>query len=239
MIVATDLTKAYGAVLANDHINLQVNPGEITVLLGPNGAGKSSLIKCVCGLLRFTGMVSIDGFDCRSLEAKRRLAYVPELPAPYPMLTVDEHMEFIARAYRLENWRERADDLLWRFELTDLKKKLGKELSKGMQQKVSICTALLPDPTTLVLDEPLVGLDPHAIRELKSILLELRAAGRTILLSTHIIESVEESWDVTFIMINGKIVYEVRRGAGKLEDIYFAITEGSNANSPAAPTVAS
>lgn len=226
MITVNGLTKKYGKLLANDNISLTVNAGEIGVLLGPNGAGKSTLIKSVCGLLRFSGTVDIGGHDCRTEEAKRLLGYVPEFPAPYPMLTVDEHLQFIAKAYRLDNWRDRADKLLKRFELDDKKNKLGKELSKGMQQKVSVCCALLPQPSAMILDEPLVGLDPHGIRELKNVLAELRGEGKAVLISTHMIESMEDNWDVTFIMQNGKVVRDVRRGTEKLEDIYFSIVEG-------------
>jgi len=226
VITVSNLTKKYGKLLANDDISLTVNAGETGVLLGPNGAGKSTLIKSICGLLRFTGSVSIDGRDCRTEDAKRILGYVPEFPTPYPMLTVDEHMQFIAKAYRLTDWREFADTLLRRFELYDKKDKLGKELSKGMQQKVSVCCALLPQPQAVILDEPLVGLDPHGIRELKSILAELRDEGKAVLVSTHMIESMEDNWDVTFIMQNGRVVNEVRHGAEKLEDIYFSIIEG-------------
>ncbi|MDR1692832.1 MAG: ABC transporter ATP-binding protein [Oscillospiraceae bacterium] len=226
MITVFNLTKRYGKLLANDGISLNVSAGEIGVLLGPNGAGKSTLIKSICGLLRFEGSVSIGGHECRSEEAKRLLGYVPEIPAPYPMLTIDEHLQFIAKAYRLDGtWRERADGLLRRFDLDDKRNKLGKELSKGMQQKISVCCALLPEPKAVVFDEPLVGLDPHGIRELKNVILSLRREGIAILISTHIIDSMEENWDVTFIMRDGKIAREVRRdqAIGSLEDAYFSI----------------
>ncbi|MCL2200371.1 MAG: ABC transporter ATP-binding protein, partial [Oscillospiraceae bacterium] len=167
MVIVKNLVKKYGKLTANDGINLTVNSGEIAILLGPNGAGKSTLIKSICGLLRFDGEVTIDGIDNRTTEAKKMLGYVPEFPTPFPMLTVEEHLEFVARAYKLENWRGRADSLLERFELDDKRNKLGKELSKGMQQKVSVCCAILPDPKVVIFDEPLVGLDPHGIRELK------------------------------------------------------------------------
>jgi ABC-type multidrug transport system ATPase subunit len=228
MIVVRGLTKKYGKLLANDNINLTVNSGEIAILLGPNGAGKSTLIKSICGLLRFTGEVTVDGHDNRSLEAKRLLGYVPEFPAPYQMLTVEEHLEFIARAYRLTDWRERADMLLWRFDMGDKCNKLGKELSKGMQQKVSVCCALLPEPKVIILDEPLVGLDPHGIRELKSLISDLREEGKAVIVSTHIIDSIEENWDVTLIMNKGRVAREIRRGGQSgesLEETYFSIIE--------------
>ena len=229
MIVVKDLTKKYGKLIANENINLTVNAGEIAILLGPNGAGKSTLIKSICGLLRFKGSVTIDGFDNRTLEAKRLLGYVPEFPTPFPMLTVEEHLEFIAKAYRLRDWRDKADELIGRFDLDDKRNKLGKELSKGMQQKVSVCCALLPDPKVVILDEPLVGLDPHGIRELKNVIADLQKQGKALLVSTHIIDSVEETWDVTLIMNKGKFAREIRRSdqAGEsLEDAYFSIIEG-------------
>jgi len=228
MIKVEGLTKKYGKLIANDNINLELRAGELGVLLGPNGAGKSTLIKSICGLLRFTGSITVDGHENRSLKAKKVLGYAPEIPVPYPMLTVYEHMEFIARAYRMdEKWKTRADALMARFELEDKRNKLGKELSKGMKQKVSICCAMLPDPKVIIFDEPLSGLDPHGIRQLQRAIEEMRAAGRSVLVSTHMIDTVESSWDVTFIMKKGQMVRECRRAeeASSLEDIYFSLFE--------------
>lgn len=233
MLNVKGLTKQYRAVTANDHLNFTVEPGEIAVLVGPNGAGKSTAIKCIAGLLRFQGEILINGAPNKSVEAKRSFGYVPELPAPYEMLTVEEHLEFIARAYRLdESWRDYADTLLCRMELDDKRDKLGKELSKGMQQKLSICCALLPRPKMLMLDEPLVGLDPHAIKVLKEMLTELRAQGCAILISTHMLDSVADFWDKTLIMTNGQIAAErtrrqVEESGENLEELFFSITESA------------
>ena len=136
-------------------------------------------------------------------------------------------MEFIARAYRLTDWRKRADDLLRRFDLDDKRDKLGKELSKGMKQKVSVCCAMLPDPKVIIFDEPLSGLDPHGIRELQRAVAEMRDAGRSVLVSTHMIDTVEENWDVTFIMRKGRMERECRRAdqMEALADIYFSLFE--------------
>ncbi len=230
MIAADNVCKRYGKLLANDHISLNVQPGELTVLLGPNGAGKSTLIKSICGLLRFEGQICVGGFDNHTTEAKRLLGYVPEMPALYPMLTVYEHLEFIAKAYRLEGWEPFAEELLQKFDLLDKQNKLGKELSKGMQQKVSVCAALLHRPKAVVLDEPLVGLDPHGIREIKAMISELKTEGCALLVSTHMIDSVEENWDTTCIMKDGRIAASCRRGermnGETLEDTYFSIVEG-------------
>ena len=230
MLKAEGVTKKYGKFLANDHVDLEVGDGEIAILLGPIGAGKSTLIKCITGLLRFDGTISINGFVNKSVEAKALLGYVPEMPAVYDMLTVGEHLEFIRRCYKLDD--DGSDnELLKRFELFDKKDKLGKELSKGMQQKLSICCALIHKPKVVVFDEPLVGLDPHAIKQLKEIFCELRESGTTVLISTHMIDSVEDYWDTVHIMTNGKIAAQKRNthdddNTQSLEDLFFTITEG-------------
>lgn len=229
MIEVRNLTKRYGRLTANNGISLSVQPGELTVLLGPNGAGKSTLIKCICGLLRFEGSITIDGHDNHSIPAKKLLGYVPEMPALYPLLTVGEHLEFVARAYQCKDWEPLSETLLRRFELCTKKNSLAKELSKGMQQKVSICCAALTRPRAIILDEPLVGLDPHAIRELKSLISELKQDGCAMIISTHMIESVEDDWDTTCIMKQGTIARACRRDESEhvdLEALYFSITEG-------------
>lgn len=230
MLYVSNLTKNYKKLLANDNLTFQANDGEVTLLVGPNGAGKSTAIKCIAGLLRFQGEIFINQYPNKTTEAKRAFGYIPEIPAPFETLTIYEHMEFVARAYRVENWQERADMLLTRMELDDKKKKLGKELSKGMQQKLSICCALLPNPKVVLFDEPLVGLDPHAIKELKNIIMEMKEQGCAILISTHMLDSVSEFWDKTLIMMNGKIVAsrtrkEIEETGENLEQLFFSITE--------------
>ncbi|MCI8601547.1 MAG: ABC transporter ATP-binding protein [Oscillospiraceae bacterium] len=231
MFSVKNVTKKYGKFTANQDISFEVRDGEIAVLLGPNGAGKSTIIKSIAGLLRFSGEITINGSPNKSLEAKAALGYVPEMPAVYDLLTVWEHMEFIARAYKLDSWQQDAEALLARFELWDKKGKLGKELSKGMQQKVSICCALLHRPRVMIFDEPMVGLDPHAIKELKEVFKELRADGASLLISTHMLDSVEDYWDVAHIMKDGRFAATLRSGqvteAGEtLEELFFSITEG-------------
>lgn len=232
MLQVTGLTKIYNNLVANDHLDFTVNPGEIAVLLGPNGAGKSTAIKCIAGLLRFQGNITICGHPNKSVEAKRAFGYIPEMPALFEALTVREHLEFIARAYKVENWEKKADALLARLELDDKQKKLGGELSKGMQQKVSICCALLTEPKVVMLDEPLIGLDPHAIKELKQVLLELRQGGCSVLVSTHMLDSVEDLWDKALIMVKGRIAAvrtraEIEANGEDLEQLFFSITEGA------------
>ena len=230
MLSISGVTKKYGKMVANDNISFAVGDGQIGILLGPNGAGKSTIIKCITGLLRFTGRIEVNGFENTSQEAKRQLGYIPEMPAVYDLLTVSEHLEFIRRAYRMED-EAYTRELLERMELWDKKDKLGKELSKGMQQKLSICCALAHKPRVIIFDEPLVGLDPHAIKELKLLFREQKAQGAALLISTHMIDSVEDYWDVTHIMVNGRFAAtqynrpeELK--ARSLEDLFFAITEG-------------
>lgn len=230
MLNVSHLTKKYNRFKANDNLSFTVKDGEIAVLAGPNGAGKSTAIKCIAGLLRFEGEIEICGYNNKSIEAKKILGYIPEIPAPFELLTVWEHMEFIARAYRLEDWQERAEKLINRMELDDRRNKLGKELSKGMQQKISICCALLINPKVVLFDEPFVGLDPHAIKQLKEMLLEMKKEGISIIISTHMLDSVDEFWDKVFIMMNGKIEAErerkiVEESGENLEELFFNITE--------------
>lgn len=230
MFTVSHVTKRYGKLTANSDISFGVEDGQIAILLGPNGAGKSTIIKCISGLLRFEGEIRINGYPNKSLEAKRLLGYVPEMPAVYDLLTVGEHLEFIARAYSLTRWEEYAASLLERFELADKKGKLGKELSKGMQQKLSVCCALLPRPKVVIFDEPLVGLDPHAIKELKDLFRELKRDGASVLISTHMIDSVEDYWDIAHIMMNGTFAATMKnepaaQGEKTLEELFFEITE--------------
>ena len=231
MLSVSHVTKKYGKTIACNDLSFTLDSGSITVLLGPNGAGKSTLLKSVIGFLRYQGEVLVGGIPNKSVEAKRVMGYIPEIPALYPNLTVAEHMEFIARAYRLTDYRPFAEELLDRFELTDKKKKFGDELSKGMQQKLNLCLGLLPRPRLLLMDEPMIGLDPHAIKELKTLIEEMRAEGRTVLVSTHMIDSIDMLWDRTLIMQNGRLVGNVTRdelaAQGKgLEEVFFALTEG-------------
>ena len=230
MLSISGVTKRYGKTLANDNISFAVGDGQIGILLGPNGAGKSTIIKCITGLLRFTGRIEINGYENTSLEAKAQLGYIPEMPAVYDLLTVEEHLEFIRRAYKVED-EAYTNQLLERLELEDKRKKLGKELSKGMQQKLSICCALCHKPSVVIFDEPLVGLDPHAIKELKNLFREQKAQGAALLISTHMIDSVEDYWDVTHIMMNGRFAATQYNRPEELqtrslEDLFFAITEG-------------
>ncbi len=231
MLQVENVTKRYGKVLACNDVSFSLDDGSVTVLLGPNGAGKSTIMKSIIGFLRYEGTITVNGLPSKSSEARRILGYIPEMPTLYPNLTVSEHMEFLARAYRLSDYKERSRELLERFELSDKAKKFGDELSKGMQQKLNICLGLLPQPQLLLLDEPMIGLDPHAIKELKRMMEEMRAQGKTLLVSTHIIDSVDMLWDRTIIMQNGQVKANITRDELEqdnrtLEELFFAVTEG-------------
>ncbi len=231
MLEIINLSKKYGKTLAVDQVSFLVPDGKIGILLGPNGAGKSTIIKSIAGLVRYTGEVRIKGMSAKSVEAKKIFAYVPEIPAMYDALTVREHLEFIIKAYQLNVSEEEIIALLKRFELDDKQDKLGNELSKGMMQKVSICCAMIIHPQVILLDEPMVGLDPAAIKELKNMVLELKAQGVTVLISTHMLEMVKELWDVTFVMEKGHIIgaYDKNQvGADNLEDLFFKVTSGDS-----------
>ncbi len=231
MLEVKNVTKKYGKILAVDNISFEINKGEIGVLLGPNGAGKSTTIKSIAGLLKFDGTININNYNNKSLEAKKIFGYVPETPALYEALTVWEHLEFISRAYKLDdNWEKDARQMLTSFDLLDKKDMLGKELSKGMQQKLSICCALLINPQVIMFDEPMIGLDPKAIKELKNIFLQLKKKKCVILISTHIIDSVKDLWDKVLIMDKARIILnrtrkEIKSKKESLEKIFFRVTE--------------
>lgn len=229
MLEIQELSKSYGKHLAVDKVSFFVPDGQVGILLGPNGAGKSTIIKSIAGLLRYQGRIGIQGMSSRTLEAKKIFGYVPEIPAMFDALTVREHVEYIRKAYSSTITEEEVQALFERFELADKQDKLGNELSKGMMQKVSICCALTVKPKVILFDEPMVGLDPQAIKELKKVVLELRSQGVTVLISTHMLEMVEELWDVMFVMDQSHIIGSYRKedvGEKDLDDLFFEMTGG-------------
>ena len=228
MLEVSHFTKRYGKTIACNDLNFKLAPGTVTILLGPNGAGKSTVMKAIIGFLRHEGSITLDGRENHLPECRRRIGYIPEIPSFYSNLTVAEHIEFLARGYRLKNYKDRADYLLECFELTSHRKKFGDELSKGMQQKLNIVLGLLTEPDVILLDEPFIGLDPHAIRTLRELILSEKERGKTLLISTHIIDSIESLWDRTIIMKNGEIRADISRedGGSRLEEVFFEVTEG-------------
>ncbi|MFR5948541.1 MAG: ABC transporter ATP-binding protein [Clostridium sp.] len=234
MLEITNLTKSYKKFDAVKNLNLFIEEGEIGVLAGPNGAGKSTTIKSIAGLLRYKGEIKIGGYSNKSIEGKKLFSYVPELPGLFPLLTVREHIHFMARAYGIKDYEDYAEELFEIFDLSDKTEKFGSELSKGMQQKLSICCALITKPKLILFDEPMIGLDPKAIKKLKDIMLELKLQGVSMLVSTHLLSSVEDLWDRIVIMDKGNIVLsktkkelenELKDSDETLEDIFFKVTE--------------
>lgn len=221
-----NLKKYYKGNKAVDGISFHLNAGEIVGLTGPNGAGKTTTIKCILGLLRkMKGKVLVDGIDSTKQESKYKLAYIPETPDIYPMLTVWEHLKFIALAYYIDNWQEYGSEILKRFDLWDKKDNLGRDLSKGMRQKLSICCALLHKPDVFLVDEPLVGLDPKAIRELKDAFKVLRAEGKSLLISTHMLDTAEGLCDRIVVLKKGTLIME-----GTIEDLRHKVNAGEDAS---------
>src|SRR5438105_14014417 len=226
------LTKRYGKKLAVDQLSFSVAPGEILALAGPNGAGKTTSLLCLAGLLRpEAGTISWEG---RGLgpERSRAMALIPETPEVYDMLTVWEHMVFVARSCKVDSgWPQRAERLLERLDIIEKRDTLGEALSKGMRQKVLIAGAVLAGTPVLLLDEPMIGLDPKGQRELRDILVEIRERGSVIVVSTHLLEYIDALCDHVLILKQGRVLLSDSlenvlrdRGDQRLEDIFLEVT---------------
>jgi ABC-2 type transport system ATP-binding protein len=230
------LCKTFKKNIALNNLSFSLESGQIVALTGPNGAGKTTTLKCIMGLLNPTsGTVGILGESIKSDAAKAGIAYIPEIPELYPMLTVWEHFQFVAFAYGVTGWEPHAEKLIETFDLLPKRDELCSSLSKGMKQKVSICCALLHDSAIILIDEPMVGLDPKAIKEFKTMLLTLRDEGKTILLSTHMLDTAENLCDEVMVMRKGSLIFkgsleDLKRflHAGEsttLEDLFLEVTE--------------
>jgi ABC-2 type transport system ATP-binding protein len=201
------LRRAYGAFTAVDDLSFEVGSGEIVGLIGPNGAGKTTTLRALAGILKPTsGRVSIDGHDIGGapLDAKRRLAFMPDEPHLFEYLTVTEHLRLIGRLYGVQDIDRRATELLTELELTGKEGALPGELSRGMRQKVVIACGLVRDATTLLFDEPLTGLDPVGIKRMRTTIVARARSGAAILLSSHLLHLVEEVCTRVIIMDRGK-----------------------------------
>lgn len=234
MLQIQGLTKTFGKKTAIGDLKFVMNPGEIVGLLGPNGAGKSTLIKCIVGLLRPTaGEILINGYPRGTREARRLSAYVPEVPQMYEMLTVWEHLRFVASAYEVRQWEGEAEELLRLFEIEEQRDEFVKALSKGMRQKLSLCCGIISGARILFLDEPMVGLDPKAIRNFKDLLGRLKEEGRTLLISTHLLDPIENICSRVIVLKKGHILAdgsleELRARLGEeqasLEEVFLEVT---------------
>ena len=226
IVTVRDLSKKYGHKTVLRGLNLHLKQGEVVLLLGQNGAGKTTTVNCILGQTSYNGQITIMGNRPNSIDAKRLSGYVPEIPIPYDFLSVWEHFEFVMHAHKVSTRKEYAEKLLYRFQLDSVRNKLGKSLSKGMKQKLNICCALIPNPQILIFDEPFVGLDPLAIAELKEVIRELKFIGCSILISTHMIDMVDEIWDRAYIISDGELVSELAKtDISSLEKTYLSILD--------------
>jgi ABC-2 type transport system ATP-binding protein len=240
LIRLIQLTKRYGKFTAVDGIDMVVPSGELFGFLGPNGAGKTTTFRMIAGILRPTsGTVEIGGIDIlrRPLEAKARLGFIPDRPFVYDKLTGGEFLRFAAALYGQQGpaLERRIDELLELFELTRWKDELTESYSHGMRQKLIISGALVHRPEVIVVDEPMVGLDPKSARLLKELFRQFVDRGGTVLMSTHTLEVAEAMCDRIAIIHGGKIVAEgtmseVREQTASedlgLEDLFLKLTGG-------------
>jgi ABC-2 type transport system ATP-binding protein len=237
MIEVSSLSKSYGAVAAVDSLSFTVAAGEVLGLVGPNGAGKTTTLRCLCGIINPTaGSIRVADHDLASQgpKAKAQLAFVPDEPQLFDYLTVDEHLKFVGRLYGVADAGERAPHLLEELELTDKRRALPGELSRGMKQKLAIACGLLHRPRALILDEPLTGLDPAGIKKMRATIADRAREGAAVILSSHLLHLVEELCTRILVIRKGKcvalgtlpeIVATRPDLAGKtLEDIFLALT---------------
>jgi ABC-2 type transport system ATP-binding protein len=240
LIRLIQLTKRYGKFTAVDNLDLDIPSGELFGFLGPNGAGKTTTFRMIAGILRPTsGTVEVGGIDVlrRPLEAKSRLGFIPDRPFVYDKLTGGEFLRFAAALYGQQGpaIERRIDELLELFELTRWKDELTESYSHGMRQKLIISGALVHRPEVIVVDEPMVGLDPKSARLLKNLFRQFVDRGGTVLMSTHTLEVAEAMCDRIAIVHGGRIVangtmLEVQEQTASeelgLEDLFLKLTGG-------------
>jgi ABC-2 type transport system ATP-binding protein len=241
-----DLEKTYTDVRAVSGVTFSVGAGEILGLVGPNGAGKTTTLRCLGGILRPTrGTIRIGGHDLvlSPVAAKKLLAFLPDEPRLFEYLTVREHLNLVARLYGVSDWQTKGDGLLAELELTEKRDALPAELSRGMKQKLTIACGFLHDPSLVLLDEPLTGLDPIAIRKMKQSIKRRAEAGAAIVLSSHLLPLVEEICSRVLVIARGRAralgtLDEIRAQLGaaadtddelSLEELFVRITEAADA----------
>jgi ABC-type multidrug transport system ATPase subunit len=230
-LVVEHLVKRFDRKRALDGLSFAVERGELVGLIGPNGAGKSTAFGILCGLLRpDSGSMRFGGVPL-GRDRGRLVSLIPETPDVYPLLTVWEHLVFVARLCRLAaGWEARGEALLERFAMLSARETLGSELSKGMRQKTLVAATILAGTPVLLLDEPMIGLDPLGQRELRDLLRDLRATGTAIMLSTHQLEAAEALCDRVVIVNHGRAVATgtieelAALGSGNLEDVFLELT---------------
>ncbi|MFB9992115.1 ABC transporter ATP-binding protein [Deinococcus oregonensis] len=217
MIEVSHYTKRYGRHEAVSDLSFSVQPGGVFGLLGSNGAGKTTTIRALVGLTRPTsGTVRVQGFDVWAdpVKAKEAFGYIPDRPYLYGKLTARELLRFVGQLYRVPDTDSEIDRWLELFRLTDYGNELIETYSHGMRQKVAIVAALLPDPPVLIVDEPMVGLDPHAARQVRELFRAHADRGRTVLLTTHSLPLAEAICDRLVVLDRGKVL-----GEGTMDDL--------------------
>jgi ABC-2 type transport system ATP-binding protein len=240
MLELVDVSKSFGSKVAVDHLSLTVQRGELFAFLGPNGAGKTTTIKMLCGLLFPTaGKLRVGGFDVQLQgdQARQIISYVPDQPYLYEKLTGREFMEFVMEMYGMEpdHGRRRLDQLINVFGLQDFVDDLTESYSHGMKQRTVFASALLHEPQVLIVDEPMVGLDPKSQRLVKDLLRQQVAQGVTVFMSTHLLADAEELANRIGIVDHGKLIglgdlaslRQQARRDGSLEDVFLTLTDPS------------
>ncbi len=238
MISVRDLTKLYGDFPAVRSISFDVGAGEVLGLVGPNGAGKTTTLRCLAGIIMpSSGSIAIAGHDMQkdSIAAKRALAFIPDEPHLFEYLSVEEHLRFIARLYGVTDVDTRIPALLAELELSEKKRALPGELSRGMRQKLAIACGLLHEPSVLILDEPLTGLDPGGMRRMRQTIAHRASAGTAVILSSHLLTLVEELCTKLLVVRRGELVAygtideiiatHPELVGQSLEDVFLALTD--------------
>jgi len=239
MIRLVHLSKTYGATAAVSNVDLHVQPGEVFGFIGPNGAGKTTTIKMMAGLLSPTkGSVFIDGVEMaiEPVRAKLKIGLIPDRPFLYEKLTAMEFLQFTAGLYNVgrQSFAEKSRELLGRFSLLDRANELIEAFSHGMKQRLIMCAALLHEPRVLIVDEPMVGLDPRGIKMVKELFRALAENGTTVFMSTHTLRLAEEVCDRIAIIHKGRLVVigtlqdlqqHIQNGDADLEQVFFEITQ--------------
>ena len=237
MIVVESLTKLYRDLVAVEGLSFTVGAGEVLGLVGPNGAGKTTTLRALAGIIAPTrGTIAIAGHSLATdpVDAKRRLAFIPDEPQLFEYLTVEEQLRFVARLYGVADAPARIPPLLEELELSDKRSTLPTELSRGMRQKLAIACGLLHDPAALILDEPLTGLDPAGMRRMRATIAARARGGAAVILSSHLLHLVEELCTKLLVIRRGHavaygsfadIIAERPQLAGRgLEDVFLALT---------------
>ena len=207
------VAKDYGDGLGLLPLDLKIKPGELVMLVGPNGAGKSTFLRLIAGLLEPTeGEVLIDGAPAGSIEARAATSFIPDNPVLYDDLSVEEHLEYVARLHGVDEWHDRADELLERLALTDRAYDLPSRFSRGMRQKTSLAVGLVRPFSLLLVDEPFVGLDAPTQASLVEILAEAAADGAALLVSTHQLDLVERASRCVAVR-EGEVAYDGKPSA--------------------------